>query len=97
MAQKAREIVQEIVKYVGDDDHGDWYAGIAKRPRKRLFDEHSVKKKKGKWIHRTAKSDKSARKAEEALHRQGFKGNSGGGDRKTTSVYAYKVTPSTIQ
>ena len=93
----AQEIVNEIVGHVGSDKHSDWYAGIAAKPRERLFNDHKVDEQTRDWIYRTADTNAAARSAEDALHKAGFKGGPGGGDSATTAVYAYKITRTTVE
>lgn len=93
----AQEIVDAITEHVGNDKYSNWYAGIAADPEDRLFGYHEVDRKNGKWIYDSATSNASARSAEDALHRAGFKGGPGGGDSKTKGVYAYKITSATVE
>ncbi|RMH13053.1 MAG: hypothetical protein D6701_12720 [Gemmatimonadetes bacterium] len=78
-------------------DYRNWYAGITADPRRRLFNEHNVDEKNGQWIFRDAGSNAAARQAEDALHALGCKGGPGGGDGATRFVYAYRITPTTIE
>ena len=97
--KKRKEIIKDIkgrmAKCGGDID--DWYVGIAAKPKKRLFDDHSVDKDSGAWIWRRASSDRVARKIEKYFLDQGAQGGTGGGDEDTTAVYAYKITSNTQQ
>lgn len=93
-------IIRDITQYV--DQHGGqhvgygWYAGIASDPDDRLFQQHKVDRQSA-WIHCLADSDQSAREAEAYLHRIGYKGGGGGGSYMSTTVYAYKITPTTVE
>jgi hypothetical protein len=78
-------------------DYRNWYAGIAADAQHRLFNDHNVDKANGQWIYRNAGSNTAARQAEDALHRLGCKGGPGGGDGDTRFVYAYRITPTTIE
>src|SRR5574337_1411679 len=93
----AQEAYDQIVAYI--KQHGvaysNWYAGIASDARTRLFTEHSVSEKEGRWIYRTFSTNQAAHNAEDALHKLGCDGASGGGDSSTTQVYAYLKTSST--
>jgi len=94
----AQQIVDEIEAHVGSGAYSAWYAGIAKDPRDRLFNEHGVKEKGGGgWIYRSADSNSAARAAEDALHKAGFDGGPGGGGEKSKAVYAYKKTATTSE
>ena len=95
-AQPSEEIVDEIKKYA-TEPYSDWYAGIARRARKRLFTAHRVSENGGRWIFRKAHTNANARVAESALHAAGFQGGPGGGKPKTRKVYAYKITSTTVE
>jgi len=92
----ATQIVKEIKAYAAEPYSG-WYAGIAANPREALFTRHGVREQGGSWIYRLATSETVARSAEKTLHAAGFKGGGSGGDEKTKSVYAYKITGSTSE
>ena len=95
----AKEIVDDIKAYANrvGGGYSTWYAGIAAKPRERLFIEHNVSEKDGSWIHCPADSNATARAAETTLHEAGFDGGPGGGDSDTNSVYAYKKTTKTVE
>lgn len=97
MASTAAEIVAGIKQYVGKRGYENWYAGIAEKPKKRLFDRHRVTKENGLWIHKRATSVAEARTAEKMLIDEGFQGGSGGGTDDSTAVYAYRITPTTSE
>ena len=91
------QIINDINDYVGNDDHEDWYVGIATDVEKRLFKEHGVDKERDPWIHREADSESIARDAEaELLYNHGYDGGTGGGDHPI-HVYAYKKNSHTRQ
>ena len=71
--------------------YAEWYAGIASDPRARLFDDHNVDREHDAWIYRNAGSSTTARSLEQHFIALGCKGGSGGGDRSTHFVYAYKI------
>lgn len=73
----------------------DWYIGIAKKPRERLFRDHNVSEQVDLWIYRQANSDTVAREIENFFLAKGCKGGDGGGDHSTVYVYAYKITSKT--
>lgn len=89
------KIVSDITDYVGSDAKSNWYAGIAADAKDRLFKDHAVDEKNGRWIYRTADAESAARAAEKSLHEMGFDGGTGGGDASTKAVYAYKKTSTT--
>lgn len=74
-----------------------WYVGISSDPKRRLFEDHNVDKQRGKWIWRKADSNAIARSAERYLLQMGCEGGTGGGDKKSLYVYAYKITQSTVE
>jgi predicted GIY-YIG superfamily endonuclease len=83
-----QNIVSDITDYVGTDTKSTWYVGIATNAKNRLFNDHSVDEKNGKWMYRTVDSESAARAAEKSLHDLGFDGGTGGGDASTKMVYA---------
>ena len=94
MAKSKKEIIKDIERHMAKrgGDIGDWYVGIAAKPKKRLFDDHSVDKDNGAWIHRRASSDSVARDIEKHFLDKGAQGGMGGGGEDSTAVYAYKIT-----
>lgn len=93
--QAAADIEQYIREHGGD--FSNWYAGIAADPRHRLFSDHNVTEHGGAWIYRDAITEAEARKAEDYLLSLGCKGGDGGGDYRTRYVYAYRITPTTVE
>jgi hypothetical protein len=93
----AQQIVDDIVAYVGSDTLSNWYVGITSDARKCLFERHKVNEKTGRWIYRTADSNKLARAIERALLKAGFDGGPGGGDERTRCVYAYQKSWTTSE
>lgn len=92
-----QNIANDIVNHVGNDRVSAWYVGIATDPETRLFQDHNVDKKYGRWIYRQAKSEADARDTEQYLLKHySFQGGPGGGD-KPRFVYAYKITAATRQ
>ena len=100
MGMSKDQIIKAITDYIFVKcDIKKWnevYVGIAKDPEKRLFNEHKVKKQGVIWIYCPANSSTCAREVEKTLIAQGADGGPGGGDDDTTSVYAYKKTPDTV-
>ena len=94
MAKSEKEIIGDIQSYItkGGDGIKSWYVGIAAKPKERLFDGHSVDKKKDLWICRTASSSDVARKIEKHFLDKGAQGGTGGGDDDSKSVYAYRIS-----
>jgi hypothetical protein len=95
--------IRQIIRVI--DDHLEsrggpysaWYCGIAADPRDRLFNDHNVSEEDGKWIYRNCGSDMAARVVEAHFLELGCQGGDGGGSRSTTSVYAYRVTATTVE
>ena len=102
MPRTSEQIVAEIMAHVSAP-YDEWYAGIARRARTRLFDAHRVDEAQGSWIFLTAASNADARAAAVALHGVGFRGGPGDGEPelttkpKTRKVYAYRITGSTVE
>ena len=84
------EITDHITKNGGVSVGLAWYAGITSVPRRRLFEEHGVSKKSGKWIWRKAGNVRDARNIEQSLLRWGCAGGSGGGGDLSLLVYPYE-------
>lgn len=99
MAQSKQQIIKDIQSYIAKSGGGikKWYVGIATDPKERLFDDHSVDKKKDHWIYRTASSSNVAREIEEHFLDKGADGGTGGGSKATKSVYAYRISSRTIE
>ncbi|HWX19332.1 MAG TPA: hypothetical protein VN578_05410 [Candidatus Binatia bacterium] len=94
------QIVNDIKNYIrqsGSQYWSEWYVGIAKDAKDRLFTDHNVSEKNGLWIYRQATSEQTARDAEAELLELGCKGGGGGGDENTDFVYAYKITNATTE
>ena len=85
-------IIQNGGKYI------EWYVGISKDARYRLFVEHKVNEIYDNWIYRTAFNSEIARKVEKHfLDVLGTKGGTSGGDDSSNMVYAYKINSHTNQ
>ena len=89
------EITDHIAKSGGASVGFGWYAGITSSPKRRVFEEHGVSEKNGRWIWRKAGNVRDARSIEQSLLRWGCAGGAGGGDDSSGFVYAYEVTRST--
>lgn len=98
MPQTKNSIIQDIDAHIQKESSGyhNWYVGIAKDPRDRLFNDHKVSKQNSWWIFREAYSDTSAREVESVfLNHKGTQGGPGGGDEQSRFVYAYRITKTT--
>jgi hypothetical protein len=74
-----------------------WYCGVAADPRRRVLVDHNVNETSGRWTASDCGTDTAARAVELYFLSKGCKGGPGGGDRDTRYVYAYRITPTTIQ
>ena len=92
-------IIQQVDEYIRQcgGSHTQWYAGIASRPRDRLFVDHGVREKDDAWIFRDCASDAAARQVEDHFLTRGCQGGPGGGDYSTKYFYAYKIRPHTLE
>lgn len=89
------KFVTETLNHIGSDSKSNWYVGIATNPKDRLFIDHSVDEKNGKWIHSARLNETDARDTEKyLLDNYPFKGDTGGGINPCY-VYAYKITSET--
>ncbi len=93
-------IVSDIVGYIrqAGGDFSTWYVGIADDARARLFRDHNVDEAAGLWIFDNAITENCAHNAERRIiEEHQTQGMVGGAGYTTTSVYAYKITPTTKQ
>lgn len=92
MSKTKEQIVEDIQGH--KDDRGgaykDWYVGISKDAKDRLFNGHKVKGKVDAWIWHTAISSDVAREVEDHFQDLGMDGDKGGGSDASNQVYAYK-------
>lgn len=95
----ADSIAQEISAYIRQrgGSYSQWYVGIATAPRNRLFGDHNVSESDGAWIYSGCATSAEARAIEAHFVSLGMKGGSGGGDGGTKAIYAYRITPTTIE
>jgi hypothetical protein len=94
-----QQLINEFDTYIRNSGrpYRDWYFGIASDNEKRLFNDHSVDREKGQWIHWLADTAAIAREVEKVFHDAGCKGGPGGGDNTTRGAYAYVITPTTVE
>ena len=96
----AKEVYDSIMQYINSvsTNYPSWYVGIASDPKSRLFNDHKVSETFGKWIFQDTGSEETARTVEKyIIDTHKTKGDTGGGDKTTTSVYAYLITNATIE
>jgi hypothetical protein len=74
-----------------------WYVGVTSDIEGRLFGYHKVTRPHGWWIFRKCLNASEARDLEAAYHQAGCQGASGGGDNDCVYIYAYVITPSTVE
>jgi hypothetical protein len=98
-AQNSSSIVAEIDAHMQKSGiaNSSWYVGVTSDIEKRLFGFHQVPRKDHWYIYRRAINADDARTIEAAYPRAGCKGSGGGGDQTTTYVYAYVITPQTVE
>ena len=97
MAESKQQIIAEIDAHIDDcgGSYSDWYAGVTKDPKQRVFEDHGVVKGKDPYIWRTASSSDVAREVEQHFLDLGCDGGGGGGDEDADVVYAYKKSSRT--
>ena len=89
-----QEGISFIKSYMGNNPvYRDWYVGITKDIKGRLFDFHKVDKDKSGWVFVTAESEDTARKIERYfVDTCNTDGGTGGGNDDSDIVYAYRIT-----
>ena len=100
MAKDKDTIIKEILNYISEcgGGNGNWYVGIATYPRETLFNRHGVKENGDSWIYRECISSGIARDIEYYfVNSVGMAGGPGGGDDSTRYIYAYKMSPHTVE
>lgn len=93
--QVAQKIIRHIETHGGEFDR--WYVGITSDLKLRLFSTHSVNND-NHWTYENARTQETAETIVKYIMEQyKTRGGFGGGDGSATYVYAYKITPRTIQ
>jgi hypothetical protein len=93
MVRTAQDVIFDMSNYMSIHGgvYSQWYVGISKAPRARLFDGHRVQENRDAWIFSQAESNQSARQIEAYfVETLGTHGGLGGGDLESDFVYAYK-------
>ncbi len=93
-----QEAIEKIENYIEQSgyDYEDWHVGITNDIDNRLFFRHSVSRR-GVWIYDELPTDSDARTVEDYFLDMGCQGGPGGGDWRSKFIYAYKITPYTIE
>jgi len=98
-AQAAQQIVEEMnahMTHSGIPIHR-WYVGVAGDWEERLFVTHRVPREHQWFIFRYALNHHDAQAIALAYHKAGSAGSPGGADDTAVYVYAYAITPQTVQ
>ena len=74
-----------------------WYVGVTSDVEERLFGFHKVPRQNHWFIYRRCMNATAARALETAYHKAGCKGSTGGGNDDCAFIYAYAITPQTVE
>jgi hypothetical protein len=98
-AQSSGAIIVEIDAHMKKSGilNKDWYVGITSDINERLFGFHQVPRENHWFIYRRALNSSEARSIEAAYHRAGCTGGGSGGDHTAVYIYAYVITPTTVE
>ncbi|MCI0497158.1 MAG: hypothetical protein L0Z54_02555 [Thermoplasmata archaeon] len=93
-----RPFKQRVSIYIGH--HGgewsEWYVGMSDDPRRALFVEHNVNRRKGEYRHFTALDPALARKIKSYYMRKGMSNGVQAPD-DCRVLYFYRMTEDTVQ
>lgn len=98
MIKTKQEITIDILNFIRSNggNYSDWYVGISKDARDRLFNGHQVDEEKDNWNCWRASSAAVAREIENYfVNTLGTDGGTGGGDNTANMVYCYKKSSRT--
>jgi len=98
-AQAAQQIVEEmnaLMTQSGIPIHR-WYVGVSADLQQRLFGTHRVPRHSQWFICRYARNHLDAEAIALAYQKTGSAGSLGRGDETAVYVYAYVITPQTVQ
>lgn len=98
-ATTANTIVGEIdsrMRFSGIPN-SEWYVGVTSDIEERLFGFHRVPRQDHWFIYRRCANAETARALEAAYHWAGCKGSTGGGKSDCVFLYAYVISPATVQ
>ncbi len=91
--QRRNQIVENILSHIRicGGNYNEWYVGISRDARSRLFNDNSVNESLDAWIIEIASTNQQARDIENYfINVIGTDGGPGGGDSTARMVYAYK-------
>lgn len=101
MAKNANTIIQEIHDHLingcNGGNYSDYYVGITKDIKERLFGAHKVPTEGHCYIYREALNDTHARAIEKHYLDKGMQGGGSGGDVESVYVYVYKISSVTVE
>jgi hypothetical protein len=99
MLQATLSLCGEIDTYMRESGipNNRWYVGVTSDIEERLFGYHNVVRIGGQWAHGRCLSAAESRDLEAAYHRAGCQGAGGGGDHRCVYIYAYVITPTTVE
>ena len=87
------EIVTDIKFYIAQQDgrYPDWYVGVSKDAKGKMFNGHKVDEKKDLWIYRQAVTSDVAREVEDHfMNMLGTDGSTGPSHDTADMVYVFK-------
>ena len=100
MEQNYNEIIDRFNKHLGRSGkryYSEFYIGVSKNARKKLFEEHHVDMDSSWWIYVTAESACVAKMVEKHFLDLGMRGSNIDEDEASNMVYCYVVTPTTTE
>jgi hypothetical protein len=97
--QAAQTIINDIDKHMASSGikNPGWYVGITSDIEGRLFGFHRAPRQNHLYIYRQALNTRDARSIEAAYHKAGCQGDAGGGDHTAVYIYAYVISPLTVE
>ena len=95
----AQQIVEEMNAHMTQSGIpiDRWYVGVATDWQQRLFGTHRLPQPYQWFICRNALNSREAQAIALAYHKAGSRGHLGTGDETEVYVYAYAITPQTVQ
>ena len=96
--QKSKQqIIDELQAHITEQggEYSDWYCGITKDIKSRVYSYHKVLEKNHWYMTRGCKTNTIAREIEEHFLDLECEGDTGGGDEESTIVYIYLMTSET--